>query len=251
MMADEYFEKILVKYNSNLDKTTVEQIRTEIQNFLSQWAGTTLNEVKISGSYAKGTNTSLSSDFDIFVSFTSNTQQTNKEIYELLENKLKEKYSVKRQNVSLGINASNKKVDVVPGKNQVGNTNDHWLYSTKKDSIFKTNIHKHITLVTNSTRIKEIKITKIWSKLHNLEFPSIYIELIVLDALNGCDISKLDLNFQKVLKYLYENIENSRIVDPANTNNIISEYLTQQEKKIIAQKAKEGCDSQNWGGVVW
>ena len=251
MMVDEYFEKILVKYNSNPDKNTVERIRAEIQYFLSPWAKEFLKEVKISGSYAKGTNTSLSSDFDIFVSFTSNLNKTNKEIYELLEQKLKEKYKVRRQNVSFGININNNNVDVVPGKNHSGNTNDHWLYSTKRDSYFQTNIYKHISLIAHSNRTKEIKITKIWSKLHNLEFPSIYIELIVLEAIKGCNIDELDLNFQKILKYLYENIENLRIVDPANTNNIISDSLTKQEKKLIAQKAKEAYESSKWGGVIW
>src|SRR3989344_4504101 len=128
MMADEYFEKIILKYNSILDKVLVEQVRSEIESFLTVWGNGTIKEVKITGSYAKGTNTSLSSDFDIFVSFTSSTTQTNKEIYELLEKKLKEKYTPRRQNVSLRVASYNKQVDVVPGKNQSGNTNDHWLY---------------------------------------------------------------------------------------------------------------------------
>lgn len=250
-MADEYFEKILSKYNSILDKVLVEQVRSEIESFLTVWGNGTIKEVKITGSYAKGTNISLSSDFDIFVSFTSSTTQTNKEIYELLEKKLKEKYTPRRQNVSLRVAAYNKQVDVVPGKNQSGNTNDHWLYSTKRDSYFQTNVHKHIDLVSNSNRIKEIKITKIWSNLHKLEFPSFYIELMVIEALKGSPTGQLDLNFQKVLKYLSDNISSMRLVDPANTNNIISETLTQQEKNSIAQKAKEGCFADKWNGVIW
>jgi hypothetical protein len=74
---------------------------------------------------------------------------------------------------------------------------------------------------------------------------------MVIEALKGSPTGQLDLNFQKVLKYLSDNISSMRLVDPANTNNIISETLTQQEKNSIAQKAKEGCFADKWNGVIW
>jgi predicted nucleotidyltransferase len=252
MSNQEYFQNVLLKYRSVIDELIAEQIRKQIESQLTQWGNGAIKEIKLSGSYAKKTNTSLSSDFDIFISFTSSTTQPIKEIYVLLETKLKSLYpDVRRQNVSLGLTINGKKVDIVPAKNHSGNTNDHWLYSTKKDSYFQTNIHKQINIIYLCNRPNEIKLTKIWSKLHKLDFPSIYIELMVIDALNGCAINNFEPNFQKVLEHIANNLETRRIVDPANTANVISDSLTQQEKKIIALKAKEGYDSKSWSGVIW
>jgi predicted nucleotidyltransferase len=251
-MSNKHFQDILLKYQSVIDEIIAEQIRKQVESHLYIWGNGYIKEIKLSGSYAKKTNTSLSSDFDIFISFTSSIDKNIKELYEVLEIKLKELHpDVRRQNVSLGITINGKKVDIVPAKNHSGNTNDHWLHSTKKDSYFQTNIHKHINLISTSNRTNEIKITKIWAKLHNLDFPSIYLELIVLEALSGCTVDNFDPNFQKVLTYIVTNLETKRVVDPANSANIISDLLTQQEKNIIVKKAKEGCDAESWRGVIW
>jgi len=251
-MGDEYFKKILQKYaKGEQHHITVGLLQKRLEKVIKLWAGNCLKEIKLSGSYAKNTQTALTTDFDLFVSLTSSTKQTPKEIFNMLLNKLSEKHDAKSQNVSIRITIDNYKVDIVPAKNHSGNTNDHWLYSKKKDSIIQTNVHTHINYVNNSNRNEEIKITKIWSKLHNLEFPSFYLELAVIEALKGRKIRELDLNFQNVLKFLSEELPNRRFIDPANSNNVISEQLTSSEKNVIAQKAKEGYEAGKWGRVIW
>ncbi len=47
------------------------------------------------------------------------------------------------------------------------------------------------------------------------------------------------------------NLLNSRIVDPANTNNILSDLLTVNEKKIIISKAKISAVQHYWANIVW
>src|SRR3989338_11385021 len=133
-MSDEHFKKILSKYSkSEQHLSNVESIQKQIEGVIRPWAGDCLKEIKLSGSFAKGTQISLTSDCDLLVSFTSSTQQTTKEIYQLLLAKLKTHYEANAQNVSIGLRLNGFKVDVVPAKNHSGNTNDHWLYSNKKD----------------------------------------------------------------------------------------------------------------------
>jgi hypothetical protein len=141
--------------------------------------------------------------------------------------------------------------DVIPAKKQSGYTNDHSIYLSKKDSWTQTNVEQHVKLVKESGRLDEIRITKIWSRLHKLEFPSFYLELAVIEALKWQPKDNLASNFLKVLRYLSTTFQNQRFVDPANSNNIISDLLTESEKKVIAARAKEGYDTKYWSHVVW
>jgi hypothetical protein len=43
----------------------------------------------------------------------------------------------------------------------------------------------------------------------------------------------------------------ARIVDPANTNNVVSDDLTAVEKKRIANQATNSRAEQYWERVIW
>ena len=68
------------------------------------------------------------------------------------------------------------------------------------------------------------------------------------------DASKLADNFWFVIQELSKDTSNplnSRIVDPANSTNILSDLLSPTEKKAIITKAKTTAGQTNWGNVVW
>lgn len=106
-------------------------------------------------------------------------------------------------------------------------------------------------MVKNSGRITEIVLLKIWRKLHNLEFPSIYLELTVIEALKGKSKSKLSENFLFLLKYLQDEFVQKTIIDPANSNNIISDDLYKYEKEAIRKKAIESLSQKYWEDIIW
>lgn len=251
-MSNEYVKRIIRKYSHGTDHINkVRLAKSKLDAVIRQWAGNCLFGTEISGSIAKGTSITLGSDFDLFVSLYK-TSDTLKQLYNKLYQRLTGLgYDVKRQNVSLGIVFNGLKVDIIPARKHTGHTYVHSIYISKLDTWTQTDIHKHIQLVKNSGRLDEIKITKIWGKLHELDFPSFYLELSVIEALKGRPTDNLDLNFQEVLKYLSTDFLNARIVDPANTNNIISDMLSSEEKRVIARKAKEGYDAPSWKGVIW
>jgi len=157
-------------------------------------------------------------------------------------------YQVRKQNVSLGVNYNGYNIDLVPARKYSGNTNYHSLYCNKRDSWMQSNIQQHINYVTNSNRINEIKIIKIWAKIHNLDFPSIYLEHTVIDALkyNHSGNSYIAQNILIVLKYLSEHFINKRVIDISNTNNIISDDLTYNEKLLIVSQARYSLNQQYW-----
>lgn len=51
-------------------------------------------------------------------------------------------------------------------------------------------------------------------------------------------------------KYMYDNIVDKRVVDPSNSDNLLSETLNRSEKMIIRDKAKQALDAQYWSEVV-
>ena len=115
----------------------------------------------------------------------------------------------------------------------------------------QANIDLHINKVLNSDRLNEIRATKIWRQNHNLDFPSFYLELIVIEALKNRGKNQLSTNFWTVLQYLRDSFKNKRVVDPSNTNNIISDSLSVAEKNIIVQQAITSINQQYWKNIIW
>jgi len=79
---------------------------------------------------------------------------------------------------------------------------------SKKDTRRQTNIQKHINDISNSGRTNEIKLLKIWRELNKLEFPSIYMEYLVIEILSGKSRGSGSLadNFMYVLSELAKDI---------------------------------------------
>lgn len=253
-MSDQFVMNVFNKYHvkKELDPLTNMFVITPLHNVVKEWAGSCLNGVEFSGSRAKGTATTLSSDFDLFISLKHDTDNTLKEIYDSLFNFLVHKgYKARKQNVSIGVHHWNTDVDLVPAKKHAGNTNDHSLFISKQGTWRQTNVSKHINMVKNSGRIVEIVLLKVWRKLHNLDFPSIYLELTVLEALKGRSKSDPANNFLVLLDYLRDEFVDKTIVDPANTNNVISDDLYKYEKDAIRKKAKESRSQQYWKDIIW
>ena len=259
MDSNMYLQTILNKYAPrSLDSYTLNILLLKAD--LQKWASTCFISTLNSGSRAKGTAISIASDVDYLISLTSDCNANSgglKSIYDGLHNHLKGKYNpVIKQNVSFRIKIGDLEVDITPARKQSGNTNDHWLYVSKLDTWKQTNIQKHINDISGCGRLNEIKLLKIWRELNSLDFPSIYLEYLTISVLLGKskDASKLADNFIFLLRELAKDTNNplySRIVDPANSNNILSELLTVIEKKTIISTAKISAGQQNWANIVW
>ncbi len=253
-----YLENILNKYAPrNLDDYT--RNIAVLKSDLKQWASSCYISVLNSGSREKGTAISIASDVDYLVSLTSDCNVNSgglKKIYDGLYNHLKTKYNpVRTQNVSFRINIDNLEVDITPARKHSGNTNDHWLYVSKQGTWKQTNIQKHISDISGSGRTKEIMLLKIWREQNGLEFPSIYLEYLSVKSLSGKskNPSQLSDNFLHLLNELAKDTNNpmdSRIIDPANSNNILSDLLTTKEKKTIISRAKISIGHEYWEDII-
>lgn len=257
---DMYLFQILLKYNAR-DLSPYSSSISQLKNTLRIWANTCYIDILDSGSRANGTAISLASDVDYLISLTNNCNENNgglESVYNSLYNKLNSTYyNAKKQNVSVRINLNGLEVDVTPARKQPGNTNDHNLYVSKLRTWKQTNIQKHISDVSQSGRTNEIKLLKIWRELNGLDFPSTYLEYLLINNIlinRSKNINDIGNNFWHILTELakdYANPLSSRIIDSANSANILSDLLTTTEKNEIIRKAKISVQQQNWGNIVW
>jgi hypothetical protein len=254
---DEYVNQILAKYQVDTGTNSTPYVTAmAFKSTAEQWAGNCLRSVAVSGSFAKLTAVSSKlaggSDIDLFVSLTSNCNGTMKELYENLYDYLTaKKWQVKRQNVSLGITVSNVAIDFVPAKHQGGNDEDHTLYVRRGDTWKKTNVQKHISYVLYSGFTAEIRALKVWKRLHGLDFLSFYLELFAIRSLDAKNSGSVAQNVLNPLNDIAANLNTWQIIDPANTNNIISEQHTADEKKKIMAQAVASAKAANWNQIIW
>lgn len=252
MTSDEYIQSVLQKYNVQTGPgTPAYQARQGLNPLIEQWARDQLLEVKLSGSYVKGTAVRGRADVDLLISLDSNCSDTIEEIYNSLVIQVRNAgYTPRRQDVSIGLTYLGTEVDLVPAKKHSGNTNDHSLWRDRAKTWIKTNVDDHIRIVTKSNRIDEIKALKIWRQLHDLEFPSIYLELTTIEAVKGKPIGQVASNVYSAFQYLANSFMYARIVDPANTNNFISDTLSIMEKAQIVSQARSSLGKE-LNEIIW
>lgn len=216
---------------------------------IDTWSNGYVSAVQPSGSFAKGTANVSGTDIDFFLSIRSDVPNTVQEAYDYLANQLRLRgFAPRRQNVSIGLSLGSLSVDLVPARRQNPFCDDHTVFHRRSGSWRKTNIAKHVELVRASGRQDVIRILKLWRNQHGFEFPSFCLELAVIRALEGTRMNLTD-SLTLALDYLANKFPAARIVDPANTANIISDDLTAAEKLRIKSEARRAL-SRPWVSLV-
>lgn len=249
MSADDYLRIILARETVDVSFTSpVRKVATALAPTLQRWGAGHLLDISPSGSFAKGTANSSGTDIDLFLSISASCPNTLSEIYNTLFNAMAGYYP-KKQNVSINVKVNGQDVDLVPAKRQSTQTNDHSLFRSRANTWTKTNIAKHVNYVLASGRNAEIRVLKLWRNQKGLDFPSFYLEMTTINALAGKNAGTSQ-NVWTVFQYLRDNFVNARVVDPANTNNVISDDLTAAEKQRIKKAAETALAAKNWNQIV-
>ncbi len=251
MPPDQYLRNVLAREQVDTGPLSpVRSIASTLAPMLNRWGNGYLLAIEPSGSFAKGTANQSSTDIDLFLTLSSTTPDTLAQIRNSLGNCLNQNgYQFRDQNVSLGIDVAGNQVDLVPGKRQSQYGADHSLFRKKANTWTKTNIQTHIKLVRDSRRTEEIRVAKLWRDQWGLDFPSIYLELAALEALRGKPIARLSENVADVLRYFSASLTSTRIVDPANTNNVISDDLSVAGRQAVSAAAQRALNG-SWENLV-
>lgn len=160
-------KEIISNYTNKLQESEIKGQAEDFYRHIKPYIQDNLKKHYFSGSFAKGTNISLGSDCDIFLSYSSSYDGRLDDLYNYVYSGIEQAIdgynssSIRKKNVSIGIDFNGLSIDIIPAKRQSQHGGDHSLFSTKRNSWIKTNVVKHINYVKNSRRIKEIKLAKI------------------------------------------------------------------------------------------
>lgn len=225
------------------------QASTVLTPIIWRWGWPYVTSVSPSGSIAKGTANRTDCDLDILISLSSSCTLSLADICTKLRNALWEsKLPASLQNASVKTRVGDLEVDLVPAR-QHFLSGDHSIYNKRKDSWRKTNVQKHVQMVSSSGCLEEIRLIKLWRNQWNLDFPSVFLELAVIRGLAPHWYGTISNRFLAILDFLSSDILTLKIVDPANPSNDISDDLTVTEKAKIRDAARQSLQ-RNWAGIV-
>ncbi len=239
-LEDQYVQAVINRHRAANQKHF-----PHLERLLQTWAGKNLESISVAGSQAK--NTALrDSDVDLFLSLSPALPGPMSAIHTSLAAHLHE-YSPQPRNVSVRILIDGVKVDLVPGRRRKDST-AHTLWQVRHNTWLQTDITEQIRHVRASGLINEILALKIWTRQHALRFPSFALELAVIQALQPAH--HIAHSFLKLLDYLSKDFPKSRLIDPANSNNIVSGSLTQEQKLSIATTARLSLNADAWPEIL-
>jgi hypothetical protein len=252
-MSDEYIRSIISKHNLPAGKDIKTNKALEgLTPLIRRWAGNVLTNIRPIGSYAKGTGVTGSSEIDLLVSLDVHTCGTLKDLSDNLFSYLQSNnFYPQRLQYSIRLIFLNTSVELFLSRSPAaGNTNDV-LYNSKTNTCLETKTQNHTDLILKSNRVEEIQAVKIWRNLASLKFPTVYLELTVLNALFNRKKNRLEKNFLNVMDYLMDGFLEDAVVDPANPKNIISDLLTDEEKKAVTAAAQIARNRADWSSIIW
>ena len=229
---------------------TLQLCRKAIENQVAQLNGTP--RFYYAGSYGKKTIISESFDLDIVAYWPDDCGYPLKEIFDAVGSVLKQKWkSASPKTVAWTISFQGGfHIDVVPGRALDKSYKEANLYRSDKDSPMKTSIKVHIDTVRNSGRRDTIRLMKLWNVRNGAPWKkSLPLELMTIEALKGTSTTDLEQQLLKVFGHIRDTIARVRIVDPANSNNIVSDAWTDTDRMAIKLAAEAAIQAKLWSDV--
>jgi hypothetical protein len=228
----------------------------------TKFSGKIVTRAINSGSKAKHTAINLKFDVDICQPFKYKSFDTLEKmadaLFDYFQNEFEDehfiKYKTRKQRVSVGItfviDGEELQMDITPGRelseDDYKETNRLNLFVRPKGAdpatSTQTNIQKHVDHIKGKGDERKVaRLLKIWKcNKGRRELKSFFIELITIRAFDYQSTipSTIWEMLEMTMKYIRDNIESIRLEDPANSNNIVSNTLTDIEKKNLASDMK-------------
>jgi hypothetical protein len=262
--ADQYLEATVAKYAvANGPGSDGEREACALSRLISEWAGRDLVGFQLSGAYEKGTAVTFGTDVDILVS-VKKPGDARAVYLSLYQHCVDKHLPPEASGVAIRITSNGLKVHLIPWnldrvqqegglQSNIGNC-QHTLYDHRRGRTIETNLSRQIDYVRASGRTDEIRAFKIWRERNQLDWPSFYLELTVIQALDEAEApvsGMLAKNISTVLHYLNTDFARVLAVDPANEENVVSDELSLKEKNVIARAARKSLAMGAWERVLW
>lgn len=250
--ADQYVASVVQKYQVDTGtESPAHRAADGVIPMLKGWASDYLLGLELSGAYAKGTAVSLASHVDILITLKAVPEMSPKKTFwHLFQYLTDRELRPHTRRVSMQVRSNGVGVDLIPAFRESGNIGDT-LYNKESDDGIRTNVAQHVHLIASSGRAQEIRALKIWRECNSLNFPSLYLELTAIRALERERFGQLADNVMTVLRYMSDRFLKAVVRDPANPDNVVSNDLTAGEKQILVTAARKLVVEEAWKQILW
>ena len=251
MSNHDYLKQLLASQDLTTDQiATLQLCREAIEGQVAQLNGSP--RFYYAGSYGKKTMIADSFDLDVVAYWPVGCPSTLKDIFEAVGPVLQQKWkSASPKTVAWTISFQGGfHIDVVPGRALDHAYKEANLYRSDKDCSMKTSIKVHIDTVKSSGRHDAIRLMKLWRVRNGVPWKkTLPLELMTIEALRGTSTTDLEQQLLKVFAHVRDTIERVLIVDPANSNNIVSDELGDGDRNAIRAAVQNAIAAQHWSDV--
>jgi hypothetical protein len=193
----------------------------------------------LGGSFAKHTAIAAQFDLDVVVYFPAHIDLGPRDLYDAVEGRLRAAGHLPvRHNVSLRLRYTPAwHIDVVPGRAIEDDYEYARLWSVEREASRQTSLKRHIEHARSLDR-DTLRLLKLWRWRNAVPVGSFILELAAARALRRY-AGPIEERFARVLRFLATEFETARLVDPANSANIVTEDLDWWRKRDIAAAAEQ------------
>ena len=227
MSNNDYLANILREQTLlTTELNALRQLREQIQQQLSVLQGGP--RFYYGGSFGKKTMIKALYDLDLVMYWPQTATYSITGIYEAVGDVLKKHWKlVNSKTVAWELPFQGGfHIDVVPGRALDPQYYEANLHRTDTGTTLKTSLKKHIDIVRKSGRTDAIRLMKLWRAKKNVAFKkSFLLELMTIEGCKGKATSDLEGQALAALRYIHDNIRTCNIIDPANSNNSLSDDL--------------------------
>lgn len=219
------------------------------------WLGS-LPRFYYGGSYGKLTMVRDSYDLDLVIYFPANDSRALRQIYESVQSALiNSRYLVEPKTVALrlpyrtaGSSSVRFHVDVVPARAQDHDYNYATLYKNGENTTMQTSLRQHIKAVRDAGLSDVVKLLKLWRNQHGVQVKTFVLEILVARAMYNQRRDDLWRQMRCVLEFISANIANVRLVDPANSNNIVD--VSPATRAALRDQADLALNRRTMGEII-
>jgi hypothetical protein len=204
------------------------------------------------GSYGKKTMIRARYDLDLVIYWPSTANFTIKGIYDAVGQVLRNEWQVVNSKTvcwELPFDGGFH-IDVVPGRALDARYFEANLHRTDTGTTLKTSLKTHIETVRGSGRSDAIKLMKLWKERRQVPFrKSFLLEVMTIAGCQGRNFDDYPGQILGALRYISANIETCNVIDPANTNNSLSDDLSREARQGIKAAADAAIAAPYWSHV--
>jgi len=114
----------------------------------------------------------------------------------------------------------------------------------------RTSLRRQIKYVNSAEQSDVIRLVKVWRDQQGLKFPSYYLEVAVIRALQGYDPASLYRRLRRVWRFLDISFVMAKILDPGDWRHDLAQTSSRCKQAAIRDAARAALQAGTVGEMI-